>query len=166
MPSLVTKSGMVTAPVQIAADIGVKILKEGGSAVDAAVATAFCCSVVDPGDSGFGGGGLATMYSSSEDKFHVVDFNCACPSLNLETAYPLSGGLSEYTGYAAVEGDTNVHGYKSISVLGFAAGMELLIKNLGQRKWRISWNPQSTLLETGSPLRGLSQAISTGITMI
>ncbi len=152
MPSLKSKSGMVAAPVQIAADVGIKILKEGGNAIDAAAATAFCCSVVDPGDSGFGGGGLAMVYISSEDKFHVVDFNCTCPSLNLESAYPLRGGLSEYTGYAAVEGDTNVHGYRSISVPGFASGMELLIEKFGTKKLRELLNPSIDVARNGFPV--------------
>lgn len=126
---------MVAASTQIAADVGAKILNQGGNAFDAAVATAICTSVVDPGDGGLGGGGIAMIYSSHDEKHAVVDFNCRCPTIgDLEKNYPTLAGISEYTGYARVEDEANYFGYRSISVPGAPAGLELIVEKFGNLK--------------------------------
>ena len=55
------KKGMVVAADPIAANVGLKILKEGGNAVDAAVAVGFALSVTYPGAGNIGGGGFMVM---------------------------------------------------------------------------------------------------------
>jgi gamma-glutamyltranspeptidase / glutathione hydrolase len=137
LSTIESTGGVVAASTQTAAELGVKILKsQGGNAIDAAIAAAVCTSVVDPGDGGLGGGGIAIIYLSSEDKFFAVDFNCRCPSINLESDYPRVPGISEYTGYDNVQGDANVFGYKSISVPGIPAGLELLAEKFGRLQLR------------------------------
>jgi gamma-glutamyltranspeptidase / glutathione hydrolase / leukotriene-C4 hydrolase len=52
----------VAADNQLCSEIGVSILKQNGSAVDAAIATTLCIGVVHPQSSGIGGGGFMLVY--------------------------------------------------------------------------------------------------------
>ena len=60
--------------------IGTQILKKGGSAIDAAVASSFCASTVYVHCTGIGGGGFLLYYSANHKKSIVVDFRETAPS--------------------------------------------------------------------------------------
>ncbi|MCU0615931.1 MAG: gamma-glutamyltransferase [Gemmatimonadaceae bacterium] len=68
------RTGMVSASQQDAAQAGASILRQGGNAVDAAVATAFALSVVDPSQTGLGGGGAATVWMVKEQRADHLSF--------------------------------------------------------------------------------------------
>jgi gamma-glutamyltranspeptidase/glutathione hydrolase len=74
------KSGMVSSANGLASEAGVEILKAGGNAVDAAVATAFAVSVVEPQMSGLGGSGAAMVWMKREGKPMYLDFYAAQPA--------------------------------------------------------------------------------------
>lgn len=78
--NVVSDHGMVSAIDPRAAIVGVEILKKGGNAVDAAIATAFVLGVVEPQNSGIGGhGGFMLIYIAKEDKVYAMDFNSGVP---------------------------------------------------------------------------------------
>lgn len=68
------QNGMVSTSQQQATMAGVEILRAGGNAVDAAVAAGFALSVVDPSQTGLGGGGAATMYMASSATVDHLSF--------------------------------------------------------------------------------------------
>lgn len=66
--------GGVTSSSEYASQIGLDILKAGGNAIDAAVATAFAIGVVEPQYSGIGGAGLMTIYLADEEKCTTLEY--------------------------------------------------------------------------------------------
>lgn len=73
------RSGAIVAANRLAAEVGAQVLRTGGNAADAAVATAAALSVVDPANCGIGGyGGFAVVHRVDETP-HQVGFNAAVP---------------------------------------------------------------------------------------
>jgi gamma-glutamyltranspeptidase/glutathione hydrolase len=73
-------NGVVTSANGLASDAGLEMLKAGGNAVDAAVATAFAIGVVEPQMSGLGGSGAATVWMKREGRPEYLDFYAAQPA--------------------------------------------------------------------------------------
>lgn len=78
--------GVVAADHVLCSDIGVDVLKVGGNAVDAAVATAFCQGVANPGASGIGGGDFMLIRLAS-GYAEAFDFRETAPILATEVQY-------------------------------------------------------------------------------
>ncbi len=60
-------------------DIGAKILKRGGSAVDSAIASLLCVGVVNLHSTGIGGGGFMIFYEASTKKSYSLDYRETAP---------------------------------------------------------------------------------------
>ena len=83
--------GIVISDSELATKAGMEILKRGGNAMDAAVATAFALGVVDPASSGVGGGGFMVVYQAKEKKAHVLDFRETAPAAAHKTLFIKDG---------------------------------------------------------------------------
>jgi gamma-glutamyltranspeptidase / glutathione hydrolase len=96
--------GMVAAEHALAAEAGAAMLRQGGNAVDAAVAAAFATGVVNPSSCGIGGGGFALVYDGKRGALHVLDFRETAPAAakpdmfvrdgKVDPALSLRGGLA------------------------------------------------------------------------
>lgn len=73
-PGLVAERGVVSAGHHLAAEAGVEVLRAGGNAVDAGVATAFAIGVVDTGNAGVGGGGGMLIHLAKDVRAEYVEF--------------------------------------------------------------------------------------------
>ncbi|MBU1101794.1 MAG: gamma-glutamyltransferase [Bacteroidetes bacterium] len=83
----VGKNGMVSTAHPLATETALRILKEGGNAIDAAVAAAFAIGVVEPDGSGLGGGGCMTIYLKDLNETHYINYYQKAPGLVDEIEY-------------------------------------------------------------------------------
>lgn len=86
--------GIVAAAHPMAAEAGVAILDAGGNAMDAAVATAFVLSVVEPAASGLGGGGFLMWHPAGATDSEFLDFRERAPASLPVEAYTRDGELA------------------------------------------------------------------------
>jgi gamma-glutamyltranspeptidase/glutathione hydrolase len=133
METRVAKEFMVAAKHPLAARAGVEILKRGGNAVDAAVATHFALAVVEPFMTGIGGGGRCVIRLSDGETF-ALNFEPMTPG----RAQPFEPDPQREAraygvplGRPAVKDDADQHGYKAAAVPGFVKGMSLLVERFG-----------------------------------
>lgn len=75
------KHGMVSAAHPLAAQAGLEMLSLGGNAADAAAATAFALTVVEPFGSSIGGDGTALIYEASTGNVEAINYRCSAPAL-------------------------------------------------------------------------------------
>jgi gamma-glutamyltranspeptidase / glutathione hydrolase len=78
-PTIASRHGMVAAAHPLAAAAGARILASGGTAFDAAAATAATLNVVEPFMSGLAGRGVATCYIAKEKRVRSLDFVAPIP---------------------------------------------------------------------------------------
>jgi gamma-glutamyltranspeptidase/glutathione hydrolase len=118
-----TKHAMVVSIHHLATDAGVEVLKEGGNAVDAAVATGFALAVVHPAAGNLGGGGFMLIHFH-DGKSTFLDYR--------EKA-PLAASVNMYLdGKGNVVPEMSVVGYKAIGVPGSVAGMAYAEQKYGR----------------------------------
>ena len=115
--------GMVTAMHPLAAAAGLEMLKAGGNAVDAAVATAFAIGVVEPFMSGVGGVAVMVFFDAASGQTVVVDGSSTAPNGAREDTFELAPP-SEHAGmygWRATIGDAQNTGYRAPIVPGTPA---------------------------------------------
>ncbi|KAJ3521066.1 hypothetical protein NMY22_g12468 [Coprinellus aureogranulatus] len=98
-------NGAVASENRICSELGVDVLKKGGNAVDAAVATTFCIGVVNMFSSGIGGGGFMTVRippsaEGEASEVYTIDFRETAPALANETMYRDRPESSRFGGLA------------------------------------------------------------------
>jgi gamma-glutamyltranspeptidase/glutathione hydrolase len=79
-PTVSARHGMVAAEEARAAEIGVEILKQGGNAVDAAVAVGFALAVTLPESGNLGGGGFMLVHLGASGKTIAIDYRETAPA--------------------------------------------------------------------------------------
>jgi gamma-glutamyltranspeptidase / glutathione hydrolase len=124
--------GMVVAEHPRGAEVGARILERGGNAVDAAVATAFAMTVVEPFMSSIGGSGTMLVHLARRGETVALDFNGVAPRRAHATMYPVIGGVSDALfPWPKVEGEANVYGHRAVAVPGSVAGLTLALERYG-----------------------------------
>jgi gamma-glutamyltranspeptidase / glutathione hydrolase len=83
--------GMVATAHPLASEAGTEMLRAGGNAADAAIASAFVLAVVEPYSSGLGGGGLAII--RIDGKLVFLDFREVAPAMATRDMYVVNGAL-------------------------------------------------------------------------
>jgi gamma-glutamyltranspeptidase/glutathione hydrolase len=130
---------MVSSDARLASDVGVEILKQGGNAVDAAVATAFALAVVYPQAGNIGGGGFAVA-RTADGKALALDFRETAPKAATRNMYLDEKG--ELTKKSLV-------GHLAAGVPGTVAGLAELHARHGSLPWKDLVAPAARLAEEG-----------------
>jgi gamma-glutamyltranspeptidase/glutathione hydrolase len=150
-PSARGHAGMVVSQVGAAAEAGVLMLDAGGSAADAAVATAFALAAVEPWNSGLGGIGFAQVMGPGGPA-ETFDFGPVAPAGLDPGAFPLTGrNKQDLFAWPEVEGDRNIHGPLSFVIPSAVAGYALLHERHGRLPLRDVLAPAVALAKRGLP---------------
>jgi gamma-glutamyltranspeptidase/glutathione hydrolase len=155
------RRGLVVAEHPLGAEVGAGVLARGGNAIDAAVATAFAMTVVEPFMSTIGGAGTMLVHLATEDETLAVDFNAAAPSAAHESMYRVVGGVSTALfAWPNVAHDANVFGPRSVAVPGSVAGLCLALERFGTMELADVLSPAIRLARDGF-VHDWYQALST-----
>jgi gamma-glutamyltranspeptidase/glutathione hydrolase len=93
------KRGAVASESSVCSEIGIDILKKGGNAADALVATQFCIGVIGMYHSGIGGGGFM-LVRGSDGQYEFIDFRETAPAAAFQDMYNNNTAASLYGGLA------------------------------------------------------------------
>jgi gamma-glutamyltranspeptidase / glutathione hydrolase len=140
-----SKKGMVVSSHPLATDAGVAMLRQGGNAIDAAVATTFAISVVEPFSAGIGGGGFLLMRSGKSGEIKALDFRERAPLKATPDMYLDAEGN--------VKPHASVTGYLAVATPGTVAGMYEVHRRYGKLPWPEVVKPAITLAKDGFILR-------------
>jgi gamma-glutamyltranspeptidase/glutathione hydrolase len=145
----VGRRGMVAAKHPAAVEAGLRVLRDGGNAVDAAVAVGFAITVVEPMSSGVGGGGFMTVRMASGEEA-VFDYQVRAALAAHETMYtPTANFHADGQGFVGVEDDANFTGPRAAAVPGVVAGLALAAQSFGTRSLADLLDPAIALAEEG-----------------
>ncbi|RPA34088.1 gamma-glutamyltransferase [Shewanella frigidimarina] len=135
------KHGMVSSQEALASQIGVDILKQGGNAVDAAVAVAYALAVTLPRAGNIGGGGFMLVHLAEQNKTIAIDYRETAPAKAHKDIF-----LDEQGN--AVDKLSREHGL-AVGVPGTVMGMELALKQYGTMKMAQVIKPAIKLAKDG-----------------
>ena len=125
---VIAKNGVVAAAHPLAAQAGLAVLKKGGNAFDAAIATSFMLNVVEPNASGMGGGGFAVIYTAKDKKTYFIDYREMAPAQARPDFYPLGEN-------GRVKDMATTVGFYASGVPGQLRGMEMLHQKFSTMNW-------------------------------
>ena len=137
------KNGMVSSASRLASEVGVETLRNGGNAVDAAVATAFALAVTWPSAGNIGGGGFL-VYHGSDGHATAFDFREKAPLAATEQMYLGVDGR--------VVNNSNHFGPLAVGVPGTVAGLWKAHRELGSLPWADLVAPAVALAREGIPI--------------
>ena len=121
------RHAMVASVHELASRAGLEMLRSGGNAVDAAVATGFALAVVHPQAGNLGGGGFLLLRNATGET-HFIDFREKAPTAATENMYlDAQGNVIPNSSK-----DSSVVGYRSIGVPGSVAGLVYAEKKYGK----------------------------------
>jgi len=137
------QKAMVASVHSLATEAGVDIMRQGGNAIDAAVATGFALAVVHPQAGNIGGGGFM-LIRMADGKLHFLDYREKAPAAARADMY--------WDKQGNVIPEMSTVGYRAIGVPGSVAGMVTAEKKWGKAGLQKVMAPAIRLAKEGFPL--------------
>ena len=165
--------GMVVSVSPAASEVGAQVLRDGGNAVDAAVAVQFALTVTQPHSSGIGGGGFMLYYDADEDSVEIVNSRerapaGATPEMFLDAGEPIPFDERHTHGDAVgvpgtpsgLQRAADLYGSRSIEALidpsiSLAEGTEVdtyLAEQIEENEWKFNDAAREVFVPDGEPL--------------
>ena len=135
--------GMVVSDNSEASKVGIEILKKGGNAIDASIATAFALAVTHPQAGNIGGGGFM-VYMDDSSRVTTIDFREMAPIKASPTMFLDENG-------ELIKG-SNHNGALSVGVPGTVAGLYLAHQKYGELPWKDLVQPAIDMANNGVAL--------------
>jgi gamma-glutamyltranspeptidase / glutathione hydrolase len=144
---VLAQHAMVVSVHHLASDTGLEILRQGGNAIDAAVATGFALAVVHPNAGNLGGGGFLLL-RTRDGHSSFIDFREKAPLASTETMYQdAQGNVIPGTSL-----ESSLIGYRSIATPGSVAGLVYAERRYGKLGLRAVIAPAIKLARDGFEL--------------
>ena len=131
------RNGLVVSVSRPGSEVGLEILKRGGNAVDAAVATALALAVTYPPAGNIGGGGFMMIYFPDDREPVCVEYRETAPAAATRDMFPLKADR---------------HTRKQVGVPGTVRGLALAHQKYGRLPWKTLVAPAVRLAEEGFPV--------------
>src|SRR5262245_264545 len=149
-PTVVAQHGMVAAGHPLAAEAGMRMLKAGGNAMDAAMATWAVQGQVEPGMTGLGADMLVLVYLAKTNEVKFINATGFAPAAATIDFYKSKGGIPD-------------QGPLSISVPGAVGGAVYAVQKYGTKPLGDIFAPAIEIAEQGFPITSaLAQSLASG----
>lgn len=136
-----SSTGMVAAQSKTAAEVGARVLADGGNAVDAAVAVGFSLAVTLPRAGNLGGGGFMLVHDADSDLTTAIDYR--------EMAPPAARRDMFLDAHGNADPELSRFSHKAAGVPGTVAGLYLAHQKFGRLPWNRLVQPAADLAREG-----------------
>ena len=128
--TVTAEHGMVVAQERLAAQVGADILKQGGNAVDAAVATGFALAVTYPRAGNIGGGGFMVIHSTARNEDVAIDYRETAPNAITQDVFLGADGKPD--------ADKSRNSALGIGVPGTVSGLAVALEKYGSGRFTLA----------------------------
>src|SRR6185295_8765240 len=128
--AIAAEHGLVVAQERLAAEVGADILRQGGNAIDAAVATGFALAVTYPRAGNIGGGGFMVIHSADRGQDITIDYRETAPAAMTQDIFLGADGKPD----PAKSRDSAL----GIGVPGTVAGLALALEKFGSGNFTLA----------------------------
>ncbi|HLW93655.1 MAG TPA: gamma-glutamyltransferase [Roseiarcus sp.] len=122
-PAIEAPHGMVVSSQHLASQIGAEVLRQGGNAIDAAVAVGYAQAVTNPCCANIGGGGFMVIHLAKDNRDVFINFRETAPAAATKTMYLDDKG-------EPIKG-ASLDGYRAVGVPGTVLGLDTALKEYG-----------------------------------
>src|SRR5713101_831906 len=148
---VMARNGLVTTVQPLAAQVGLQILKQGGNAIDAAVAAAAALNVVYPANTGIAGDLFAIVYIAKENKVYQLNASGIAPS-GLTLAHMNSLGYKANAANFGPGSGMPSGGILTVTVPGSMWGWQEVLDRFGTKTFEEVLQPAIDYAENGFPV--------------